>query len=198
MPVEAPEPLPPAETAPRQRGRAAHRRPRRRHARRRPRRARRAAAAAPAARPRAPPPRPGRRRTAAPAPRPAGEAERLLRLLQDDARRAELIRTLQALTAAGAAGAGAAVDRAAPPRLPRPAAAAPAPRRARRARRAAAGAGDILAPNTLGAQLLQGASQRLSALSEQLVGAVQTIADLPAMISPGCPPWRATRSRSSG
>jgi hypothetical protein len=32
---------------------------------------------------------------------PAGEAERLLRLLQDDARRAELIRTLQGLAAAG-------------------------------------------------------------------------------------------------
>ncbi|WP_230169748.1 mechanosensitive ion channel domain-containing protein, partial [Roseomonas sp. CECT 9278] len=48
----------------------------------------------------------------------------------------------------------------------------------------------ILAPNTLGAQLLQGASQRLSGLSEQLVRTVQTIADLPAMVA-----WLSSMAR---
>ncbi|MBR0647948.1 mechanosensitive ion channel domain-containing protein, partial [Plastoroseomonas hellenica] len=42
-------------------------------------------------------------------------------------------------------------------------------------------ANDLLAPNTLGAQLLMGASQRLSALSDQLVAAVQALTDIPAM-----------------
>jgi hypothetical protein len=108
---------------------------------------------------------------------PAGEAERLLRLLQDDARRAELIRTLQGLAAAG----GAAATGPGVPAAPDPAAAPPPASPAEPA---------ILAPNTLGAQLLQGASQRLTGLSDQLVAAVQTIADLPAMVS-----WLSSMAR---
>ena len=158
VPVEAPEPLP-AETPARP--------------------AARPQAAAPARPPQAQPrPRPA---TPAPAPLQAAEAERLLRLLQDDGRRGELIRTLQGLTAAGAV-AGAA----APAAQPAPAnggGSAPAPTNG-----AAPAAGNgapaaetqLLAPNTLGAQLLQGASQRLSILSEQVVAAAQAIADLPS------------------
>ena len=204
VPVEAPEPLPPAETAPAVPGGEAAPAPPG---------AAPAPGTGPApARPIAPPPprqgaaAPARQGAAAPARQaatppqpapaavqppaapapaaaqpaapPAAEAERLLRLLEDDARRAELIRILQGLTAAGAAasatGNGAAP--AAAPAPPPPAAPPPAPA-------ATPAEPVILAPNTLGAQLLQGASQRLSALSDQLVVAVQTIADLPAMVS---------------
>jgi small-conductance mechanosensitive channel len=82
------------------------------------------------------------------------EIEALLKVLQDDARRAELIRALR--TGAPEA------EAEAPPAAPN---AEPA----------------LLAPNTLGAQLLQGASQRLAAFSDQLVATVQAIADLPAL-----------------
>ncbi|MBW8271002.1 mechanosensitive ion channel domain-containing protein, partial [Caldovatus aquaticus] len=54
-----------------------------------------------------------------------------------------------------------------PPGGPPPAAAPPEPA--------------LLAPNTLGAQLLAGASQRLSALSDQLVAAAQALTDLPSI-----------------
>jgi len=83
------------------------------------------------------------------------ELEALLKILQDDARRAELIRALRA--AAGEA------EGAAPGA---PASTEPA----------------LLAPNTLGAQLLQGASQRLAGASDQLVATVRAIADLPAVL----------------
>lgn len=82
------------------------------------------------------------------------EIESLLKILQDDARRAELIRALRA--AAGEAEGAAAA----------PASTEPA----------------LLAPNTLGAQLLQGASQRLAGASDQLVATVRAIADLPAVL----------------
>ena len=83
------------------------------------------------------------------------EIEALLKVLQNDSQRAELIRALRAAApeAEGAAPAA-------------PASTEPA----------------LLAPNTLGAQLLQGASQRLAAFSDQLVATVQAIADLPAML----------------
>ena len=84
------------------------------------------------------------------------EVEALLKILQDDTRRAELIRALRAAAPEGEAAQAAA-----------PASTEPA----------------LLAPNTLGAQLLQGASQRLAGLSDQLVAAVRTIADLPAVLS---------------
>ena len=107
---------------------------------------------------------------------PPGEAERLLRLLQDDASRAELIRTLRGLAAAGD-GAPAIAEAA----TGAPAAAANG-QAAAVAQPAQPATPEILAPNTLGAQLLQGASQRLSGLSEQLVTAAQTIADLPSVM----------------
>ena len=84
------------------------------------------------------------------------EVEALLRILQDDARRSELIRALRAAAPEAEGTAPAA-----------PASTEPA----------------LLAPNTLGAQLLQGASQRLAGASDQLVAAVRTIADLPAVLS---------------
>ena len=94
----------------------------------------------------------------APVPAPAvvsPEIEALLKVLQDDSQRAELIRALRAAAPEAEGVAPAA-----------PASTEPA----------------LLAPNTLGAQLLQGASQRLAAFSDQLVATVQAIADLPAML----------------
>ena len=91
------------------------------------------------------------------------ELEALLRILQDDARRAELIRALRAAA---------------------PEAEAEAPPASTSAEPA------LLAPHTLGAQLLQGASQRLAVFSDQLVAAVQTIADLPAVLG-----WLASLAR---
>jgi hypothetical protein len=82
------------------------------------------------------------------------ELEALLRVLQDDARRAELIRALRAA----------------------------APEMAAEAPPAANAEPALLAPNTLGAQLLQGASQRLAGFSDQLVATVQATADLPAVL----------------
>ena len=150
-------------------------------------------------------PRPPRQPTAprnttpAPAAQPAtaatavltgSEAERLLRLLQDDTRRAELIRTLQGLSAAtgGAAAtapAGAPATTAAPAATPTPAATPEPPAAATPPVSEA-----LLAPNTLGAQLLQGASQRLTALTEQLVATVRTIADLPSLFA-----WLSSMAR---
>lgn len=83
------------------------------------------------------------------------EIEALLKVLQDDARRAELIRALRTAAPEGLQ---------APPSV------------------AETGEAALLAPNTLGAQLLQGASQRLAGLSNQLVATVQAIADLPAVL----------------
>ena len=91
------------------------------------------------------------------------EIEALLKVLQDDAQRAELIRALR-VAAPEAEGIAPAA----------PASTEPA----------------LLAPNTLGAQLLQGASQRLAGFSDQLVATVQAIADLPAMLG-----WLASLAR---
>lgn len=91
------------------------------------------------------------------------EIEALLKVLQDDAQRAELIRALRAAAPEAEGLAPAA-----------PVSTEPA----------------LLAPNTLGAQLLQGASQRLAGFSDQLVATVQAIADLPAMLG-----WLASLAR---
>jgi small-conductance mechanosensitive channel len=106
--------------------------------------------------------------TPAPAPS-AAELNRVVETLRDDARRAELLRALEALAAAQRAvpAAPAAPPAAAPAAPPAEAAPSPAP--------------DILAPNTLGAQLLMGASQRLQALSDSLVSAAQAATDLPGL-----------------
>jgi small conductance mechanosensitive channel len=137
------------------------------------------------ARPAAAPSAPG----GAPAAGPAvgTEAERLLGVLRDDARRAELIRNLEALSAASRAGGAAPAQPAgaapapggAPAAAPATAPAAPA---AAPPAEAPAEAG-ILAPNTLGAQLLMGASQRLAALSDQIVAGANAVTDLPNIVS---------------
>ncbi|MFH5923524.1 mechanosensitive ion channel domain-containing protein [Roseomonas xinghualingensis] len=117
---------------------------------------------------------------AAPVAAPQGsEAERLLGVLRDDAKRGELIRNLEALSAASRAGAPASA----------PANATPAPAAAEGAAPAPAPAAEapaevgVLAPNTLGAQLLMGASQRLAALSDQIVTSIQALTDLPNVVS---------------
>jgi small-conductance mechanosensitive channel len=100
------------------------------------------------------------------------ELQRLMETLRDDARRAELLRSLEALTAAQRG----ATPAAAPPAAgtqPAPAAEATPPAEA-----APSPAPDILAPNTLGAQLLTGAQQRLQALSDSLVTTAQAATDL--------------------
>ncbi|HZF77331.1 MAG TPA: mechanosensitive ion channel domain-containing protein [Acetobacteraceae bacterium] len=104
-------------------------------------------------------PRPAATAAAPPAatPAPSGDLDALLNALRDDARRAELLRALEAAAAAQRGGA------------PAPAAEEPVvdPQ--------------ILAPNTLGAQLLLGASQRLQALSDQFVRVMETLTDLPGL-----------------
>lgn len=86
------------------------------------------------------------------------EMQRLIEVLRDDARRAELLRALEA---AGREPRAASGDSAAEP--------APAEQ-------------TLLPPHTLGAQLLLGASQRLQALSDNLVVAAQTAADFRSII----------------
>ncbi|WP_431271399.1 mechanosensitive ion channel family protein [Dankookia sp. P2] len=140
------------------------------------------------------------------------DLDRVTALLRDDARRAEFLRTLEALAAAGRAGqarpahnpaanpAGAEPSRAAatPPSgpAPAPAMAAPAaegaeatpppsPPPAAAAAPAKPEAEPLIAPDTLGAQLLSGLSGRVAGLSEGLVASIRSMADLPAL-------WAAT------
>jgi hypothetical protein len=121
------------------------------------------------------------------------EADRLSSLLRDESRRTELLRTLEALSAAsraqtGTAGEGAAVAApgAAPGAAPAPAAeAAPPAAAAPPAGQAAAEppAEPLIAPNTVGAQLLLGLSGRIGSLSDALLGAARSVADLPSLWS---------------
>ena len=97
-----------------------------------------------------------------PAPQPAppaagGELQRLIEVLRDDARRAEFLRALEAANRSQGG-------------------AAPAPDAP--AAEAAPAETVLLPPNTLGAQLLMGASQRLQALSESLVTTVEALTDV--------------------
>ncbi|MBE9607519.1 mechanosensitive ion channel [Acetobacteraceae bacterium H6797] len=120
-------------------------------------------------------------------------AARLRALLADEKKRQELIKTLDALAAAGAA-MGAANGAAAAPAAGNNTAAAPgaatpaAPAGEAPAAEAPAGAPaaeseSLLAPDTIGGQLLHGASQRLQALSDQLVNAARSVTDLPGLVS---------------
>jgi len=98
------------------------------------------------------------------------DMERLLATLRNDAARAELLRSLEALVAAqrsaGPAAAPGTPDAPATPATPAtPPAAEPV----------------LLAPNTLGAQLLTGASERLQGISESLVAAAEAATDLPSV-----------------
>jgi small-conductance mechanosensitive channel len=112
---------------------------------------------------------------------PAGELQRLIEVLRDDARRAQFLRALEA--AQGGAPASPAQPAPAAPAAATPAPAAPATAASAPAGTAAPAAPAtpevaILAPNTLGAQLLMGASQRLQALSESLVVAAEALTDV--------------------
>ncbi len=108
---------------------------------------------------------------AAPAPAaPGGELDRLIEVLRDDARRAEFLRALEAARQAPPAQPAAPAEGAA-------AAAAAAPPAAAAAEPA------ILAPNTLGAQLLTGASQRLQALTDSLLVAAQALTDVNGVVT---------------
>ncbi|WP_338665102.1 mechanosensitive ion channel domain-containing protein [Pararoseomonas sp. SCSIO 73927] len=129
----------------------------------------------------APAPAPTAPAVAAQVPATAAETDRLLGLLRDDARRTELIRNLEALSAASRA-APATGGAAAPAAPANGAAPAPAPAGGAPAAEAPAEAG-LLAPNTLGAQLMMGASQRLAALSDQLVATANAVTDLPNIVS---------------
>ncbi len=136
----------------------------------------------------------------------AEDVDRLTSLLQDPGRRAEFLRTLEALAAASRAHGGTAGEgslpagHAAPPAAAPPAAGQPAaeaegaeaspPQAAQPAAPAApapAAAGDaasnepLIAPNTVGAQLLSGLSGRIGGITDHVLAAVQSMADLPAL-----------------
>ncbi|WP_052388861.1 mechanosensitive ion channel domain-containing protein [Belnapia moabensis] len=164
-------------------------------------------------------PAPQARPAAAPASLNAEDIDRLTSLLQDPGRRAEFLRTLEALAAASRAHGGTAgegslppVGRAAVPADPAPPAAAPAPASEAAPAEAdgaeasppqaakpaappaapapapaadAAPAEPLIAPNTVGAQLLTGLSGRLGTMADSLLDAVRSMADLPAL-------WEAT------
>ncbi len=108
----------------------------------------------------------------------AEELDRIGRLLRDDARRAELLRTLEALAAASRAAAGPAPEDAPPPAAaPAAPAPAPAPTPAPAAEEA------LIVPNTVGAQLLRSLEGRFSTLADALLGAARAMADIPALWS---------------
>jgi small-conductance mechanosensitive channel len=90
----------------------------------------------------------------------AAQAQSALDVLTNDAKRAELVSTLQVILRAEQGGT-------------RPADAAPAT--------PATALAIPLAPNSLGAELLIGASERLSALSSNLVATAQTVTDFPLL-----------------
>ncbi len=94
----------------------------------------------------------------------AGQAQAALDVLRDDAKRAQVIAVLEAVARAA------------------PAAGIAAPATAGSAPGVATGHLPIpLAPNSLGAQLLVGASERLSELSATLVTTAQTVTDFPLL-----------------
>ncbi|MGG5822505.1 mechanosensitive ion channel domain-containing protein [Falsiroseomonas sp. HW251] len=108
-----------------------------------------------------------------PAPAAGGpELQRLIEVLRDDARRAELLRALEAAQRT-------------PPAAGAPAAAPPAdtpPGQAATPPATAPATPELLPANTLGAQLLRGAQQRIQALSDSLITAAQAITDIDGMV----------------
>ncbi len=105
----------------------------------------------------------------APAASPAADLQRLIDVLRDDARRAELLRALEA---ASAPRPGQPAPAAAPAPAAEPPAEAPPP----------AIPPEILPPNTLGGQLLTGAQQRVQAMTESLIVAAEAATNLPALL----------------
>ncbi|MBU8543218.1 MULTISPECIES: mechanosensitive ion channel domain-containing protein [Roseomonadaceae] len=106
----------------------------------------------------------------------SAELDRLLATLRNDAARTELLRNLETLLAAQRAAAPAAGTSTGTPTT-----GAATPPEASPAAPPAAEAPALLAPNTLGAQLLMGASQRLQGISESLVAAAEAATDLPSV-----------------
>ena len=88
-----------------------------------------------------------------------GDLQRLIEVLRDDARRADFLRALETAS-----------------RQPGGPAAAPAP--GAPAAEAAPAEPALLPPNTLGAQLLMGASQRVQALTDSLVATAEALTDV--------------------
>ncbi len=109
---------------------------------------------------------------------PATDLDALAATLRDEARRAELLRAIEALAAAQR-GAAQSQPAAGTPPAAAPAGTATAPQPAPEP----VVDPEVLAPNTLGAQLLLGASQRLQALSDHLVSVTQALTDLPGLAS---------------
>ncbi|WP_135469073.1 mechanosensitive ion channel family protein [Crenalkalicoccus roseus] len=135
---------------------------------------------------------PAQPQEATPAPRPAltaAEIERLGALLRDEARRAEFLRTLEALAAAARARPEAAEGATpAAPAAPSPQAAAPPADTAGEAAPApqpeappAAAPEPLIVPNTVGAHLLLGLQERLGHASEAVLGTIRSMADLPSV-----------------
>ena len=127
------------------------------------------------------------------APTPPGltpqQAQQALEVLRDPARRAEVMGVLEAVArAAPARPAARPVDTveaapAAAPTVPAPAPAAAAPTAVAPAAGPPAPAPDApLAPDSLGAQVLVGLSERLASLSEQIVEAVRTVTSFPLIV----------------
>jgi small-conductance mechanosensitive channel len=105
------------------------------------------------------PPPPGPQPTAPQAA--GGDLQRLIEVLRDDARRADFLRALETAS-----------------RQPGAPAAAPAPAPGAPAAEAAPAEPALLPPNTLGAQLLMGASQRVQALTDSLVATAEALTDV--------------------
>ena len=114
----------------------------------------------------------------------AAEARKVLDVLRDEGKRAQVISVLEAIAKTAPAVAAAPVPGAAPaaaPAAPVPAkAAAPAPAAAPAAAPAKAGELPIpLAPNSLGAEILVGASERLTKLTASMMSATRVVTDFP-------------------
>lgn len=163
---------------------------------------------------------PARAQVAGPAASLTGaDIDRLTSLLQDEGRRAEFLRTLEALAAAQQARAGTAGEGSVPPAPAQaaegaeaspparaaqalrpspapntaptaattaaptaaPAASAAAPPEAAAPAPAAPPDAPLIAPNTVGAQLLLGLSGRIGTVSETVLGTIRSMADLPGL-----------------
>jgi len=115
-----------------------------------------------------------------------GDLDHLSTILKDEARRNELLRTLNALSAASRARQAEAA-----PATPAAAAAevevkdtpAPAEPAAEEKPAEKPAAPPIIAPNTVGAQLLDAVSSRADVVGATLLTAIRTMADLPALVS---------------
>jgi small-conductance mechanosensitive channel len=127
-----------------------------------------------------------------PAPVSAEAAARLRELLRDDAMRAELLRALEAIATVpqrpagqapedAAQGTGPATGQAPATQPPGQAQATPPP--APPANGAPPPDAPLLAPDTLGGQILTRLSQQLTGLTQQVGASAQAVADIPALVA---------------